>query len=149
MLTVRSFFNLVVFLLLGVLSGGVEAQRKGGRRQTPQQQFAQVPQGVSKATDGSTILDMTAKVNGADLRFKISGPADQFTAASGVQGGAQQAGAEGNLGLNVLLHGDGGQSFLDFPNQAVQGNLMGVVVLAPSGESLFFCSIFFLSQATH
>ncbi|KAH8838359.1 hypothetical protein MCOR02_000570 [Pyricularia oryzae] len=137
MLTVRSFFNLVVFLLLGVLSGGVEAQRKGGRRQTPQQQFAQVPQGVSKATDGSTILDMTAKVNGADLRFKISGPADQFTAASGVQGGAQQAGAEGNLGLNVLLHGDGGQSFLDFPNQAVQGNLMGVVVLAPSVNLLW------------
>jgi hypothetical protein len=35
------------------------------------------------------------------------------------------------MGLNVLLHGDGGQSFFDFPNQAVQNNLMGVVVLAP------------------
>jgi poly(3-hydroxybutyrate) depolymerase len=33
--------------------------------------------------------------------------------------------------LNVLLHGDGGQSFFDFPNQDVQNNLMGVVVLAP------------------
>jgi hypothetical protein len=30
--------------------------------------------------------------------------------------------------MNVLLHGDGGQSFLDFPNQAVQDNLMGVVI---------------------
>ncbi|TLD07504.1 hypothetical protein PgNI_10562 [Pyricularia grisea] len=139
MLTVRSSFNLLVFLFLGVLSGGVEAQRKKGNggRQTPQQQAAQVPQGVSKATDGSTILDMTANINGADIRFKISGPADQFTAASGVQGGAQQAGAEGNLGLNVLLHGDGGQSFFDFPNQAVQGNLMGVAVLAPSVNLLW------------
>jgi hypothetical protein len=35
------------------------------------------------------------------------------------------------MGLNVLLHGDGGQSFFDFPNQAVQANLMGVVMLAP------------------
>ncbi|TLD22422.1 hypothetical protein PspLS_07927 [Pyricularia sp. CBS 133598] len=141
MLTVRSFFNLFVFLLLGVLSGGVEAQKKkgggGGQGLTPQQQAAQVPQGVSTATDGSTILDMTAKINGADIRFKISGPADQFTAASGVKGGAQQAGAEGNLGLNVLLHGDGGTSFFDFPNQAVQGNLMGVVVLAPSKNLLW------------
>jgi hypothetical protein len=35
------------------------------------------------------------------------------------------------MGINVLLHGDGGQSFFDFPNQAVQANLMGVVALAP------------------
>jgi poly(3-hydroxybutyrate) depolymerase len=34
--------------------------------------------------------------------------------------------------MNVLLHGDGGQSFNDFPNQAVQNNQMGVVVLAPN-----------------
>jgi hypothetical protein len=38
--------------------------------------------------------------------------------------------------LNVLLHGDGGQSFFDFPNQGVR-NLMGVVVFAPS-KSLFW-----------
>lgn len=41
------------------------------------------------------------------------------------------------MGLNVLLHGDGGQSFFDFPNQAVQGNLMGVVILAPSENLLW------------
>lgn len=35
------------------------------------------------------------------------------------------------MGINVLLHGDGGQSFFDFPNQAVQNNLMGVALLAP------------------
>jgi hypothetical protein len=34
------------------------------------------------------------------------------------------------------LRGDGGQSFFDFPNQAVQNNLIGVVVLAPN-KNLF------------
>lgn len=41
------------------------------------------------------------------------------------------------MGINVLLHGDGGQSFFDFPNQAVQANTMGVVVLAPD-QNLFW-----------
>lgn len=44
--------------------------RKGGNRnggnaaaqQTPQQQAAAIPQGISQATDGSMILDMTATV---------------------------------------------------------------------------------------
>lgn len=35
------------------------------------------------------------------------------------------------LGVNVFLHGDGGQSFFDFPNQAVQANTMGIALLAP------------------
>jgi hypothetical protein len=36
-----------------------------------------------------------------------------------------------DTGVNVLLHGDGGQSFFDFPNQNVQANTMGVALLAP------------------
>ncbi|EPE30778.1 hypothetical protein GLAREA_03745 [Glarea lozoyensis ATCC 20868] len=87
--------------------------------------------GISLATDGSTILDKTVTINGLEIRYKISAPADQFTAESGVTGAAATAGANGTAGLNVLLHGDGGQSFFDFPNQDVQNNLMGVVVLAP------------------
>ncbi|OTA93426.1 hypothetical protein M434DRAFT_51287, partial [Hypoxylon sp. CO27-5] len=87
--------------------------------------------GVSTATDGSTILDTTAMVNGLPLRFKVSAPADQFTTNSNVDGATQDANAAGDLGLNVLLHGDGGQSFFDFPNQAVQNNVAGAVVLAP------------------
>lgn len=75
--------------------------------------------------------------SGLELRFKISGPADQFTTRSGVAGATQRTGAQGTLGLNVLLHGDGGQSFFDFPNQAVQGGLMGVVILAPSEQLLW------------
>ncbi|KZL86349.1 hypothetical protein CI238_04803 [Colletotrichum incanum] len=143
MLTVRSPVAAlaVVLSLLSVVHGAPQNRKGNGNRggngngranrQTAQQQAAQVPQGISQATDGSMILDMTANVNGLDLRFKISGPAEQFTAASGVPGAAAQPGAQGTLGLNVLLHGDGGQSFFDMPNQGVQQNLAGVAVLAP------------------
>ncbi|KAI0118418.1 hypothetical protein GGR51DRAFT_216407 [Nemania sp. FL0031] len=98
---------------------------------TAQEQADQIPQGLSVATDGSTILDTTAQVNGQAVRFKVSAPADQFIADTGIEGAAAAAGTAGTLGLNVLLHGDGGQSFFDFPNQAVQDNLAGVAILAP------------------
>jgi hypothetical protein len=51
-------------------------------------------------------------------------------AASGVPGAAATS-PNGTMGVNVLLHGDGGQSFFDMPNQAVQANTMGVALLAP------------------
>ncbi|KAL9113366.1 MAG: hypothetical protein Q9227_002407 [Pyrenula ochraceoflavens] len=82
-------------------------------------------------------MDMTANINNLPIRFKVSAPASQFmpsTGITGATGGAttkRQANTTG-MGLNVLLHGDGGQSFVDFPNQAVQQNLMGVVALAPN-----------------
>ena len=72
MLTIR--FALVALL---TIFGEVQAVpqtrgRKGGSRngggntqqaqQTPQQQAAAIPQGISQATDGSMILDMTATV---------------------------------------------------------------------------------------
>lgn len=57
-----------------------------------------------------------------------------FTAASGVPGGAAAPNTTGTGGINVMLHGDGGDSFFDFPNQAMQNNLMGVAVLAPNTE---------------
>ncbi|KAH9888670.1 hypothetical protein F4778DRAFT_403539 [Xylariomycetidae sp. FL2044] len=133
MLTVRSLF------LTGLACGAaVEAAPQSRQQaQTAQEQAAQIPGGVSQATDGSMILDTEADVNGLTLRFKISGPADQFTADSGIEGATQEAGAAGTLGLNVLLHGDGGQSFFDFPNQGVQQNTAGVAVLAPD-ENLFW-----------
>ncbi|KAI8900917.1 hypothetical protein BC833DRAFT_507258, partial [Globomyces pollinis-pini] len=40
--------------------------------------------------------------------------------------------ATGNEGINVLLHGDGGQSFFAFPNAKAENNLIGVSVLAPN-----------------
>lgn len=89
---------------------------------------------ISQATDGSTIMDATANINNLPIRFKVSAPADQFTQESGVTGATAAVNSTGTMGLNVLLHGDGGQSFVDFPNQAVQQNLMGVVALAPNEE---------------
>jgi hypothetical protein len=79
---------------------------------------------------------LTRYSSGLPIRFKISAPADQFLTTSGVPGAAATSG-QGTLGANVLLHGDGGQSFFDMPNQAVQANTMGVALLAPN-ENLFW-----------
>ncbi|KAI8932563.1 hypothetical protein NX059_010739 [Plenodomus lindquistii] len=142
-------YNLVVFTSLLALTSALPQRNRNGRqggngaqRQQQQQQAtafqqaAQVPQGVSQATDGSTILDDTVMVNNLPIRFKISAPADQFLTTSGVPGAAATS-ANGTMGVNVLLHGDGGQSFFDFPNQAVQANTMGVALLAPD-DNLFW-----------
>ncbi|ODA79297.1 hypothetical protein RJ55_04890 [Drechmeria coniospora] len=86
---------------------------------------------AGQAVDGSTILDQTVQINGLPIRYKVSAPANQFTTTSGVQGGTAAANDGGSIGMNVLLHGDGGQSFFDFPNQGVRANLMGVAVLSP------------------
>ncbi|GKT40399.1 uncharacterized protein ColSpa_00580 [Colletotrichum spaethianum] len=51
--------------------------------------------------------------------------------ASKVPGGGKTTGASGDLGLNVLLHGDGGESFFKMPNQGVKNNLAGVAILSP------------------
>ncbi|RKF63212.1 putative cyclin-like f-box protein [Erysiphe neolycopersici] len=89
---------------------------------------------VTTASDGSMILDKTVIINGLPIRYKVSAPPDQFTTTSGIPGASAQPKTTGANGLNVLLHGDGGQSFTDFPNQAVQNGLMGVVVLAPNNK---------------
>ncbi|KAK4457072.1 hypothetical protein QBC42DRAFT_320167 [Cladorrhinum samala] len=141
--------SLLLLLSLLVLFNPVDAQqrnrngrtRNGGNRNTqqstPQQQAASVPQGISTATDGSTILDSTVQLNGVPLRFKISAPSSQFTTLTDVPGSSAEPNSTGELGVNVLLHGDGGQSFFDFPNQAVQGNQLGVALLAPSTNLLW------------
>ncbi|KAM7222578.1 hypothetical protein V8F06_002072 [Rhypophila decipiens] len=151
MLTIRSplirLVSFFVLLLLGTTVQGAPQQRNGGNNRNTGNRGggntnrngneAQQGARLSQATDGSTILDATANLNGVPLRFKISAPASQFTANANVPGGNQDPGSQGQLGINVLLHGDGGQSFFDFPNQAVQGNLMGVVLLAPSENLLW------------
>ncbi|KAF7323861.1 RRM domain-containing protein [Mycena kentingensis (nom. inval.)] len=78
---------------------------------------------ISRATDGSTILEDQVVINGLNMRFKVSAPASEFV-------NGNNAGA-GQLGINVLFHGDGGQSFFDFPNQGVQAGLMGIAMLSP------------------
>ncbi|POR33275.1 Cyclin-like F-box [Tolypocladium paradoxum] len=116
-------------------NGGASRGRNGGgRRQTAQQKAAQKPGGISTAKDGSIMLDQTVQINGLPIRYRVSAPADQFTTASGVQGGSAAPNTAGPIGMNVLLHGDGGQSFFDFPNQGVKANSMGVAVLAPDKD---------------
>jgi hypothetical protein len=80
--------------------------------------------------------DANVCTSGLPIRFKISAPADQFLPASGVPGAAATS-SNGTMGVNVLLHGDGGQSFFDMPNQNVQANTMGVALLAPD-DNLFW-----------
>ncbi|TDZ16447.1 hypothetical protein Cob_v010633 [Colletotrichum orbiculare MAFF 240422] len=104
-------------------------QQQGG--ETAADKAKKIPQGVSKAKDGSIIMDATEKVNGMDIRFRISGPAGEFTRESKVPGGGKDPNSKGSLGLHVLLHGDTGQSFFDMPNQGVKDNLAGVTILAP------------------
>ncbi|TQS39263.1 hypothetical protein Golomagni_00212 [Golovinomyces magnicellulatus] len=87
---------------------------------------------VSTGLDGLMILDKTVFIGGLQIRYKISAPVDQFSTKSGIPGASALPNTNGENGLNILLHGDGGQSFEDFPNQAFQNNLMGVVVLAPN-----------------
>ncbi|CCG82386.1 protein of unknown function [Taphrina deformans PYCC 5710] len=84
----------------------------------------------ARAPDGSEILDRQYTTNGLTLRYKISAP------TSAILSGAT-SNDTAKMGLNVLLHGDGGASFEDFPNKIVQGNLMGVVVLAPNDALLW------------
>lgn len=69
MLTIRSPVGVALLALLSVFVGDVSAvpQNRGGKKGsgktlTPQQQAAQIPQGVSKATDGSTIMDTNVTV---------------------------------------------------------------------------------------
>lgn len=126
--------------------GGGGRNRNGGNNnnrvtQTPQQQASATPQGISLATDNtSTILDTTVRVSSVPVRVKISAPAALFQPASNVPGAASLSKRQNqNLpGLHVLLHGDGGQSFFDFPNQDPRNtNLLGVTILAPSENLLW------------
>lgn len=52
-------FYKLSFLALAALAA---AAPQRGKAQTAQQQAAQIPQGISQANDGSTILDTTAMI---------------------------------------------------------------------------------------
>lgn len=83
------------------------------------QRLPKIGSGPAKATDGSTIVEDQVTVNGLPIRFKVSAPADQLVSNANAAGAQTNGNAGGNgngaLGINVLFHGDGGQSFFDFP----------------------------------
>jgi hypothetical protein len=73
--TLRSAFTMfkstslsfLIVILWSVIAGVQSAPARGngnggGNNQTPQQQAAAIPQGISKAKDGSTILDTTVTI---------------------------------------------------------------------------------------
>ncbi|KAK1967179.1 hypothetical protein LY78DRAFT_746654 [Colletotrichum sublineola] len=117
--------------LLGSVQCFPQSTPVHARDETPDQAADKVPLGMTQAKDGSIILDTFEVANGLKLRFRVSGPAGEFTMASKVPGGGKTTGAPGTLGLNVLLHGDGGESFFKMPNQGVKDGLAGVAILAP------------------
>lgn len=89
------------------------------------------PQAGATASDGSLIIDNTVVIDGLSLRYKLSAP------AAVLADNAQAASSAKPLGLNVLLHGDGGASFEAFPHAGVRAGLMGCVVLAPNDALLW------------
>lgn len=65
MLTIRTLLALGLLAAAEALPGPqLNARAKGGKQkaQTAFQQAAQIPQGISKATDGSTIMDATVQI---------------------------------------------------------------------------------------
>jgi hypothetical protein len=75
-------------------------------------------QAQSRAGSDVTIFEdvvQPSSGNQTPLRFRVSIPNTPNPA----------------LGLNVLLHGDGGASFFEMPNAGIQNNLLGVVIQAP------------------
>ncbi|GAA99178.1 uncharacterized protein L969DRAFT_93640 [Mixia osmundae IAM 14324] len=130
---------------------GTHASLDKRQRQTPLQQVMQMKT-KTLASDGGSIIDQTVIIDGMNIRFRVAAPASAFVTPPQSQAGTQSTAMTGqtftssrktnatasraasNLGLNVLLHGDGGQSFIAFPNQDSRAGLIGVAVLAPDAQ---------------
>ncbi|KAL0959033.1 hypothetical protein HGRIS_014340 [Hohenbuehelia grisea] len=97
----------------------------------PRQNVPAIGAGPATAPDGSTIIEDEVVINGLNMRFKVSAPASALVANANANAGAGAGAGAGALGINVLFHGDGGQSFFDFPNAGVNAGLMGVALLSP------------------
>ncbi|KAJ3163436.1 hypothetical protein HDU86_000015 [Geranomyces michiganensis] len=76
---------------------------------------------------GVQLIDKTITVQNIPLRVRVAAPTELIVGS----GGAAGAGANSSMGLNVLLHGDGGSPFQAFPNRIPRDGLMGVAILAP------------------
>ncbi|RYF50809.1 MAG: hypothetical protein EOO38_04785 [Cytophagaceae bacterium] len=104
------------------------------RAQKPARLSISPPKQDSSAPDGSIIVDKQVVIDGLTLRYKVSAPAPSLSSNSSTHMDSIAT----KLGINLLLHGDGGASFEAFPNKIVQDNLMGVVLLAPN-DALLWC----------
>ncbi|KNZ44453.1 hypothetical protein VP01_915g13 [Puccinia sorghi] len=120
--------------------GGASPTFEVNSRQAKRQaKLAQTRGAVGEAQDGSIkIIPMTAEIEGFAIQFKISGTDEDFQPAAkngaAIRATDQAAATAGGKGINLVLHGDGGQSFFDFPNRREQDSLLGVVALAPNDK---------------
>ncbi|WAR61323.1 hypothetical protein PtB15_12B8 [Puccinia triticina] len=95
------------------------------------------------------VVPMTAEIEGFAIQFKVSGSDEDLQPAAKagalIRASAEQATADssGGKGINLVLHGDGGQSFFDFPNKGEHEGLLGVVALAPN-DKMFWGGVGYL-----
>ncbi|CAH7687792.1 hypothetical protein PPACK8108_LOCUS22631 [Phakopsora pachyrhizi] len=129
--------NLQVYKSRQATPGSASSTFKTGSQAAIDQANVAQNKGVlSKATDGSQIVVMTADIN--KFAFTIVSPPDSLLPAAKnavvIRPSTMLPDSKGTYGVNVLIHGDGGENFFDYPNQAVQNDLMGVVILAPNDQ---------------
>ncbi|KAI9629032.1 hypothetical protein H4Q26_018355 [Puccinia striiformis f. sp. tritici PST-130] len=97
---------------------------------------------LGQSRDGDVkVVPMTAEIDGFAVQFKVAG-SDLDLKTAAIKGAVIHASEQGSVepptstgkGINLLLHGDGGQSFFDFSNVREQQGLLGVVALAPNDK---------------
>lgn len=100
-----------------------------------------LPQGNLEQLDGADANGLRGADQGIDQAQAacgdcqiVQGVNDNVQFRMAIPNGVDTA----TMGINVLLHGDGGQSFFEFPNAKQEvitsTNLMGVVMLAPNND---------------
>lgn len=128
----------LLLLLSGLTHAAPQSRNKNNKAATANTPFLGT---TTLATDGlSTVFTTTATISNVPLQVQISAPLELFTTQTNLTGARARPLSTSPLGLSLLLHGDGGQSFFDFPNQAAPSTaspLIGVVVLAPSENLLW------------
>ncbi|PLW12741.1 hypothetical protein PCASD_22991 [Puccinia coronata f. sp. avenae] len=148
-LSLFSIFFLFSFLSRTESRGVLSRRQRGGasstfeinsRQALQQARLAQTRGVVGVARDGTLkVIPMTAEIEGFAVQFKVAGTDIDFEQAAqpGATIRAEKPATSviaGEKGINLVLHGDGGQSFFDFPNRREQKGLLGVVALAPNDK---------------
>ncbi|KAF4581839.1 Cyclin-like F-box [Ophiocordyceps camponoti-floridani] len=112
------------------------------------------PDGVTLEGGGrfaSLVKTASVQVEGSnevfDLRYRIFAPVDQFLKSSGVKGAAaSEADCDRSRnGINIVLHGDSADSWVDFPNKkgfkanfdGQRTRFFGAAVLAPNDRPIW------------
>ncbi|PHH72941.1 hypothetical protein CDD80_4165 [Ophiocordyceps camponoti-rufipedis] len=101
--------------------------------------------------NASLVKTVPVQVEGSnevfDLRYRIFAPVDQFLKSSDVKGAAKTCSSDNRSrnGINIVLHGDSADSWVDFPNkEGFEANIdgqttrfFGAAVLAPNDRPIW------------